>query len=217
MIILIRIYKFVNYFIKMNYYIPIIPIKIIMLGQLNVGKTSLLKKYCKNNQEILFYKNLSHISTLKIKNGVRFEITLSDTAGQEKYKSLSSIYFKGVKIVILVYSIDNEKSFKELDNWLKLVKTNIDSNLIIFGVIANKSDLASETTISNERGINYAKKIGGYFKSTCAINEDNDFEEFIDELFNKYYENKLDIEAESNSTLNRGMIRYSTVGRNSCC
>ena len=202
----------------MDYSNIIIPIKIIMVGDLNVGKTSLLSKYSKNkNKPLPTETTSSYISEYKIKNEVKFEIKIWDTAGQEKYKSLTKLFTKDARIAILVYSIDNEESFNELGYWLELIKTANDSKYMILGVIANKSDLTSEKTISNEKGIEYANKIGAIFKSTSAINQNNDIDEFIDELFDKFYELKLDIEAESSSTLNRGMIRYSTVNNKKCC
>jgi len=88
------------------------------------------------------------------------------------------------------------------------------------GVAANKSDLKSESTIPDEKGKEYAKKIGAIWKSTSAITEDGGFEEFIDELFNNYYLEKFDLDAASSarsSKLNKAMIRYSTVGRKNCC
>ena len=204
----------------MDYSNIIIPIKIIMVGNLNVGKTSLLEKYIKNKNKSLPIKInnfTSYISEYVIKNEVQFELKIWDTAGQEKYKSLTNIFTKDARIAILVYSIDNEESFNELDYWLQLIKSANDSNYMVLGVVANKSDLTSEKTIPNERGIEYANRIGAIFKSTSIINKDNDIDEFIDELFDKFYEHKLDVEAESSSTLNRGMIRYSNVNEKKCC
>ena len=130
------------------------------------------------------------------------------------------IFIKDTKIAILVYSIDDEKSFEELDDWLKLIIEVNDNKSITLGVAANKSDLESDSTIPNEKGKEYANKIGAIWKSTSAITEDGGIEEFIDELFNNYYLNKFDLDAASStrsSKLNKGMIRYSTVGRNNCC
>ena len=189
-----------------------------MVGDLNVGKTSLLSKYSKNkNNSLPTQTTSSYISEYKIKNEVKFEIKIWDTAGQEKYKSLTKLFTKDVRIAILVYSIDNEESFNDLNYWLELIISANYSKYMILGVIANKSDLASEKTIPNEKGIEYANKIGAIFKSTSAKNQNNDIDEFIDELFDKFYEHKLDIEAESSSTLNRATIRYSTVNNKKCC
>ena len=139
-----------------------IPIKIIMVGSLNVGKTSLMAKYAtgKIPGREKFTKNASYVSKPRNIDGVKFEIKLWDTAGQEKYKSLTKLFTKDAKIAILVYSIDSEESFNALDDWLKLIKARNDDEIIL-GVAANKSDLKSDSTISESKGREYAKKIGG--------------------------------------------------------
>ena len=202
--------------------IPSIPIKIIILGALGVGKTSLIHRYSKRNFEssLKSTKHASYVSIIKTIREIKFDLNLWDTAGQEKYKSLTKLFIKDTKIAILVYSIDDEKSFEELDDWLKLLFAANDNNSITLGVAANKSDLKSESTIPDEKGKEYAKKIGAIWKYTSAITEDGGFEEFIDELFNNYYLEKFDLDAASSarsSKLNKAMIRYSTVGRKNCC
>ena len=202
--------------------IPLIPIKIIMVGALGVGKTSLIQKYSKGSIDSSekSTKNARIVSKIKTFGSCKFDIKLWDTAGQEKYKSLTKLFIKDTKIAILVYSIDDEKSFEELDDWLKMIIEVNDHKSITLGIAANKSDLKSDSTIPNEKGKEYANKIGAIWKSTSAITEDGGIEEFIDELFNNYYLNKFDLDAASStqsSKLNKGMIRYSTVGRNNCC
>ena len=202
--------------------ITLIPIKIVMVGALGVGKTSLIQKYSKGSIDSSekSTKNARFVSKIKTFGSCKFEIKLWDTAGQEKYKSLTKLFIKDTKIAILVYSIDDEKSFEELDDWLKLIIEVNDNKSITLGVAANKSDLESGSTIPSEKGKEYANKIGAIWKSTSAIKENGGIEEFIDELFNNYYLNKFDLDAASStqsSKLNKGMIRYSTVGRNKCC
>ena len=174
----------------MNENVQTIPIKIIMVGAINVGKTSLVTKYAtgKSPGQTKTTKNASYVSKRKTINGFNFEIKLWDTAGQEKYKSLTKLFTKESKIAILVYSIDSEESFNDLGNWLELVKSSNEDNLIL-GIAANKSDLVSDKTISEERGREYAEKIGAIWKSTSSVSENGGIEEFIDLLFKKYYDN----------------------------
>lgn len=193
-----------------------------MVGAGGVGKTSLIQRYSKgiieNSQED--NKKRPFVSKIKIFRECKFDLRLWDTTGQEKYKSLTKLYIKDTKIAILVYSIDDEKSFEELDFWLKYIMEANDNKSITLGVAANKSDLKKGSTIPDEKGKEYAKKIGAIWKSTSSIKEDGGIEEFIDELFNNYFLNKFDLDAASSthsSSLNKAMIRYSTVGRNGCC
>ena len=183
-----------------------IPVKIIMVGSMNVGKTSLVTKFATGQtlSQPKTTKNASYVSKKRKINGMNFEIKLWDTAGQEKFKSLTKLFTKEAKIAILVYSIDSEESFNELDEWLKLVKTSNEDNLIL-GVAANKSDLASDKTINEERGREYAKKIGAEFKSTSAMLDNGGFDELIESLFTKYHSTNFNMDATASLSLTISM------------
>jgi small GTP-binding protein len=190
-------------------------VKIIMVGAINVGKTSLVTKYAsgKNPGKTTTTKNASFIIKKKNINGINYNIKLWDTAGQEKYKSLTQIFMKDSKIALLVYSIDSEESFQSLDSWLELVKKSNDEDIIL-GLIANKVDLASDKTISNERGQEYAKKIGATFKATSAILENENIDGLIDVLFQKYYQSNLN---KTNSLSLTISMDDSRMQRGGCC
>ena len=192
----------------MNYNDENIPVKIIMVGSINVGKTSLVTKYStgKNPKKVLTTKNASCVRKIKEVNGIKFEIKLWDTAGQEKYKSLTKLYIKEAKIVILVYSIDNEESFNELDDWLNLIRSMNDEE-VLYGICANKSDLASENTIPDKKRKEYAKKINAEWASTSAIINGKGIDTIIETLFLKYYYNNIGRDTfSSNNILNKSFI-----------
>ena len=199
-----------------------IPIKIIMVGSLNVGKTSLVAKYATGKIPGIskFTKNASYVSKPRNIDGIKFEIKLWDTAGQEKYQSLTKLFTKDAKIAILVYSIDSEESFNALDDWLKLIKARNDDEIIL-GVAANKSDLKSDSTISESKGREYAKKIGAEWKSTSAILENGGIEEFIETLFLKYYSKNFKVYFENNLDDALSNITLSTLNsrakKGGCC
>ena len=183
-----------------------IPLKIILVGSINVGKTSLITKYSTGiySTNINSTRNASFFTKIREINGIKYEIKLWDTAGQEKYKSLTKVFLKNTNIVILVYSIDNEKSFNDLDEWLQLIRM-VNNEDIILGVAANKIDLALDNTISEEKGREYAKRIGGIFYTTSALLENKGLDNLIDDLLRKYNENNNDY--EYSNILNVGMIQ----------
>ena len=153
-------------------------IKIILLGECGVGKTSLIKAYLNQkfnsnedtNDAVPVVKNMNIIST-KYKS---FNIFLWDTAGQERFRSLTSNFYKGSHIVIFVYSIDNKISFEKLkEYWVQSVADKIGKDVII-GLIANKADLFYDEEVSKEEGIKYAKEIEAEFRYTSAKENRND-------------------------------------------
>ena len=194
-----------------------IPIKIIMVGSLNVGKTSLFTQYAIGESSIKTKnrENDVYVSKIRKLNGFKFEIRLWDTAGQERYKSLTKIFIKDTKIAILVYSIDNEESFNDLDIWLKIIKSMNDET-ILFGVCANKSDLASEKTIPDEKGKEYAKRIGAEWTSTSAIINGKGIHKFVDKLFFNYYYKNF---SRTESMIRRDSLNISFIQepKKGCC
>ena len=179
-------------------------IKIIVVGAMAVGKTCLIAHY----QTGKFLKDIpstcgsSFVPIKKVINGKKYTLNLWDTAGQEKYNSLTKIFAKNANIVILVYSIVDKKSFSALGKWLKLVKDINGEDGYVIGVAANKSDLYKEAVVSDSQGQDYAKKIKAIWKSTSAKEEDSGIEELIDKLLDNYLNG-------STNTTNNEFIRLS--------
>ena len=156
---------------------------------------------------------------MKQVNNKLYEIRLWDTAGQEKYRSLTKIFLKDAKIALLVYAIDDENSFKDLDMWLNIVK-EINNENIILGIAANKADLYEKAKISDQQGKKYAKKIGASWSSTSSLLDDNGIDGLVDELLEKYLESNM-IGGKENRE-NRGMTLVNKISEDNekgggCC
>ena len=163
-------------------------IKIILLGESGVGKTNLIRvstgeEFEQNSMSSSSgsYKEGFYISSTKKK----YVYHLWDTAGQEAYRSLNKIFIKNAKIVIFVYAIDNEPSFKELDYWINTAKNELGDDFIK-GIVANKIDLFEEQQVKEEVAIEYAKKKNIKFKTTSALTEPMGFKCFVEELLIDY-------------------------------
>ena len=135
-------------------------IKIILLGESGVGKTNLInvttgEDFEQNSMSSSSgsYKEGFYISSTKKK----YVYHLWDTAGQEAYRSLNKIFIKNAKVVIFVYAIDNEPSFKELSYWIDLAKTELGSGFVM-GLVANKIDLYEEQQVKEEVAREFAEK-----------------------------------------------------------
>ena len=162
-------------------------IKLIIIGSVSVGKTSLLLRYATGKFQSITKSTstASYISKIKQVDDKLYEIRLWDTAGQEKYRSLTKIFIKDAKIALMVYAIDDENSFKDLDMWLNIVK-DINNDNIVLGVAANKADLYEKAKITDDQGKKYAKKIGASWSSTSSLLDDNGIDGLVDELLENY-------------------------------
>ena len=167
------------------------PIKLIIIGSVNVGKTTLLTRYATGKFQNISKStsNASFITKIKNVNNKKYEIKLWDTAGQEKYRSLTKIFIKDAKIALLVYAIDDKNSFNDLEMWLNIVK-EINTDKIILGIAANKADLYKKAEVTDQQGKKYAKEIGAEWRSTSSLLDDCGIDDLVDVLFNKYLEAK---------------------------
>ena len=209
-----------------------IEIKMILLGESGVGKTSIISRYVEN----IFEENVitSHAMTyvqkdLAIENQ-KIQLNIWDTIGQEKYRSLSKLFFKDTKIVILVYAITDMTSFKGLDYWSSLYKETIGDDAIL-GIVGNKSDLYLEQEVSQEKGEELAKQKGGFFSEISAKENGDQLDSYINKLVTEYLkknpnimknQKKLRLEADddmieikagccSGSKMKKMLRRYSSI------
>ena len=164
-----------------------IKLKTILIGESGVGKTNLINiaKNEKFNANTVTTVNCSFFKTLMVVEDIKFNVYLWDTIGQEKLKSLTKIFFKNSKIVVLVYDITNKNSLKQLDFWLKQVKESLGNNIIL-GVLGNKKDLFINEEVSEEEGEEYAKSIGARWGLTSAKTDRESFLTFLENLIKDY-------------------------------
>ena len=153
--------------------------KIVLIGNTQVGKTCFFKRLTKG---IFAEKNISTIGIDRAKitkiisvpedpfdssskeKEIEFSIDFFDTAGQERYRSITSGYYKNSQGLLLLYDITNKKSFEDVEVWMKSVLDNLgekESNkkrnysLILIG---NKIDLEENRVITKEEGEEICKK-----------------------------------------------------------
>lgn len=121
--------------------------KIVLLGDKDVGKTSIILRYSLN--EFNERTSLTPISeqTKRISiNGKEVLLELWDTAGQERYKSLETHFFRDADAAILVYSVVDPESFSSLCHyWIKETIRYLpdDADMIPLLFVGNKSDLSA--------------------------------------------------------------------------
>lgn len=164
-------------------------IKIILLGETGVGKTNLVAVATGGTFTLGTMSSSSgsyQEGSYKSSNGKTYEYHLWDTAGQESYRALNKIFVQNAKIVICVYAIDNEESFKELDYWIDMVKNELGEKGYVIGIVANKCDLYEDQVVKDEDGRNYAEKKGYKFKITSALSDAIGFKSFMEELLGDY-------------------------------
>ena len=164
------------------------PIKVILLGESGVGKTNLINVSLGRNfnDESLSTQSCYYSESSFTYKDKTYFYNLWDTAGQEQYRSLNRIFLQKGKIILLVYSIDNETSFKEIEFWLNYVKENLEDEKHIIALIANKSDLYEVQKVSDDLGREFAEKNEMKFSISSAKTNSAQFKKFLIELLQEY-------------------------------
>lgn len=172
--------------------------KVILLGEANVGKTSIISRFVDGIFDEKEKPTIgASFTSKKLKYSdetLVFEIW--DTAGNEKYRSLTKLFYKGVSIAILVYDITRKNTFEDIKNfWYNEIKNNMDEDTLI-AIAANKSDLIdNEDDVDEEEARIFAEEIGAIFMSISA-KKGIGVDELFKELGDKFLDNIRKIKEE---------------------
>ena len=199
--------------------------KVVLVGNSGVGKTCIINQYITNvfNEEQLTTTGATY-STKKLfiesKNKtISFEIW--DTAGQEKYRSLTKMFYKDSSIVIMVYDITNEESFNDIKSyWLDEVINNSNEN-VIMAIVGNKSDLIENEKVKEEDVKNFANEKGIHYACISAKMK-NGIDDLFKDIGNKYYDSlKITDDSEelnkSKKLSKKGLKNNKIVIKKKCC
>ena len=188
--------------------------KFILLGDSTVGKSSIYNRLKGN---CFVEDNMATLGTDKCKIQFddiiidekenitqNFDVILFDTAGQERYKSITKSYFRDAQGIILIYSVTDEKSFDHIQTWLQSIKDSLAdwkrAGYMVM-LLANKLDLAEEDFDKREVLTEEAEKLCSeqriYWGGECSAKT---FEEAqIKEIFEKFLK-KVHIKVKTNNS-----------------
>lgn len=153
--------------------------KILIVGEMDTGKTSILLKYADN------YFSSTYITTIVVDfkekqvdaSDKKVKLQIWDTSSQERYKYMTLPYYKAAQAFVLVYDITNKDTFTNLQSVYDEAKANAPEKVKYF-VVGSKSDLEDKRAVTTDEGKKFAAGIGAEFLETSAKNNTN-----IQELF----------------------------------
>lgn len=172
-------------------------LKLILLGDTSVGKTSLALRFSADEfqpySESTIGASFSEPTMIIDKTKITFNIW--DTAGQEKYHALASMYYRGASAAIVVFDISRPSSFLTLQRWVNELKEKGPGDIVIV-VCGNKVDLetSGDRQVSREEAEGYATQIGACYMETSARDNTN-----VKELFAEVAA-KVPIDPDTTST-----------------
>ena len=165
--------------------------KILLLGDSSVGKTCFLMRYADNTfQEI-------HMSTIgldyKLKNvqlddGKIVKVQIWDTAGQDRFRSITKNYYKGAHGIILIYDVTSRKTFENVKNWVEQIEEEVSDKVNII-LVGNKIDDEKNRKVTTEEGKQMADSCKLEFFETSAksgVGIDSTFNELVKKTVETY-------------------------------
>ena len=197
-----------------------IKLKLLIIGDSNVGKTSMLLNYTDN------YFPESHLATIGVEYKVK-EITTQkynvvlqiwDTAGQERFRSITKSFFRNTNGILFVYDITSRKSFQSVKDWIK------DSEMHDTGfhklLVGNKIDLEDKREIKTSELKDYGSKKGIEVIETSAkkrINIDEAFQKIVEIIIGNKSEKEVLEEYGTKNTNEISLGKGSYEKKGVCC
>ena len=189
-------------------------IKLLIIGDSGVGKSKFIYSFITGE----FIQG--HIATTAIDlktsvielQGKKIRIQLWDTAGQEKYKSITKNLFLRVQGILVVYDITDENSFKNVKLWIQLIKGDCGEHMPII-ILGNKNDLEENRVINKDDAISYAKEENVLYIETSPKTGEN-IQNAINEISEKILESS-EIGNEFSFTLDSSILYKKK--KHKCC
>ncbi|XP_008852015.1 ras-related protein Rab-25 isoform X1 [Nannospalax galili] len=163
--------------------------KVVLIGESGVGKTNLLSRFTRNE--------FSHDSRTTI--GVEFstrtvllgtaavKAQIWDTAGLERYRAITSAYYRGAVGALLVFDLTKHQTYTVVERWLKELYDHAEATIVVM-LVGNKSDLSQAREVPTEEARMFAENNGLLFLETSALDSTNvelAFETVLKEIFAK--------------------------------
>ncbi|XP_006895832.1 PREDICTED: ras-related protein Rab-25 [Elephantulus edwardii] len=163
--------------------------KVVLIGESGVGKTNLLSRFTRNE--------FSHDSRTTI--GVEFstrtvmlgtaaiKAQIWDTAGLERYRAITSAYYRGAVGALLVFDLTKHQTYAVVERWLKELYDHAEATIVVM-LVGNKSDLSQAREVPTEEARMFAENNGLLFLETSALDSTNvelAFETVLKEIFTK--------------------------------
>jgi small GTP-binding protein len=141
--------------------------KLLIVGESGAGKTCMLLRFADDGFEPDFVSTIGVDFKVKeiVLDGKRVKLQIWDSAGQERFRNITSSYYRGCAGIIIVYDVTRQDSFEKVTDWIQEVRRFVSVPLMIIG---NKCDLVEKRQVATEAGEELAEQQGLIFMETSA-------------------------------------------------
>ena len=165
--------------------------KVLLLGDSTVGKTCVLLKYTDKIFQETHMMTIGldyRLKVMQLQSGKEIKLQIWDTAGQDRFRSITKNYYKGSHGIILIYDVTSLKTFENVKSWVSQIHEEISDKVVIY-LVANKIDMDDLRKVTKEEGKKLAEELDVPFVETSAKTGENidyifsDISERIDKVF----------------------------------
>ena len=147
-------------------------IKICLLGDVSVGKTSIASRFCKNSFNENYINTIGGAyqqQNIVLNNGAKIKLHIWDTSGQDRFRSMTNLYYRDAQVAILTYDVTNESSLDSLNYWLNELNDKVEIDNMLLCLAGNKTDVdQSEKRVPTSKGKAFAEQHNMLFYETSA-------------------------------------------------
>ena len=189
--------------------------KILLLGDSDVGKSSLILRYTDETFNSKLVNSIGVDFKMKKReiDGKIIKVQIWDTAGHERFRTITYSYYRGANAIIIVFDLSDKKSFISITEWLKQIEKHANENVFKF-LVGNKSDLVDKRQITYEEAKQYADEHDLPYIETSA-KEGININELFDSSIKTFLANSKSYRGEKNIKLNSQSTNSSE--KNACC
>lgn len=176
--------------------------KLLIIGDSNVGKSSLLLRFADNSFSGSYITTIGvdfKIRTVEM-DGERVKLQIWDTAGQERFRTITSTYYRNTHGVIIVYDVTNPESFVNVKRWLNEISENCDNVCKI--LVGNKNDDPAKKKVDTQDAMQFGRSLGVPLFETSAKENIN-----VEEMFMYFTRMVLNAKKESKDRAERERFR----------
>lgn len=158
---------------------PDYKMQIIIIGDSGVGKTSFMDRFTEGAHRLAYSATVGidfKVRRLDIDNKT-VKMQIWDTAGQEKFNSITTAYYRQARAAIVMYDVTRPATFHNLRKWFTLIDTHARTDVTKI-LVGNKTDQKDERAVTIEQGKRAAEEFGAKFFESSAKSDSNVYSAF---------------------------------------
>ena len=190
--------------------------KILILGDSSVGKTCFLTRYADNTFQEVHMSTIGidyKLKNVKMEDGKIVKLQIWDTAGQDRFRSITKNYYKGANGIVVIFSVTDKRTFGNVKSWIHQIKAEVDEKVTII-LVGNKIDDEENREVTKEEGEEAARNFGLDFFECSAKTGEN-----INSTFNELVLKMVEIHEKFGGKEEKLKLKQNKIGgtKKSCC